>query len=123
MPLDLEILTGRASFDESSLTGEAVPVTKTVRQTVMEGAVNLDGVITARVIHTLDDSAISQMMAAMAEAQATKPEIRKQTSFSHFVPVVGIALIAFLLTAIFTKDISQTLLHATSVLVISCPCA
>lgn len=43
----------------------------------MEGAVNLDGVITARVIHTLDDSAISQMMAAMAEAQATKPEIQK----------------------------------------------
>ena len=77
VPLDLEILTGRASFDESSLTGEAVPVTKTVRQTVMEGAVNLDGVITARVIHTLDDSAISQMMAAMAEAQATKPEIQK----------------------------------------------
>ena len=126
VPLDLEILTGRASFDESSLTGEAVPVTKTVRQTVMEGAVNLDGVITARVIHTLDDSAISQMMAAMAEAQATKPEIQKTADriSAIFVPVVlGIALITFLLTAIFTKDISQALLHATSVLVISCPCA
>ncbi|MGO2384267.1 MAG: heavy metal translocating P-type ATPase, partial [Pseudolactococcus laudensis] len=126
VPLDLEILTGRASFDESSLTGEAVPVTKTVRQTVMEGAVNLDGVITARVIHTLDDSAISQMMAAMSEAQATKPEIQKTADriSAIFVPVVlGIALITFLLTAIFTKDISQALLHATSVLVISCPCA
>ena len=126
VPLDLEILSGQASFDESSLTGEAVPVTKTVSQTVMEGAVNLDGVITARVIHTLDDSAISQMMAAMAEAQATKPEIQKTADriSAVFVPVVlGIALMTFILTAIFTKDISQALLHATSVLVISCPCA
>lgn len=126
VPLDLEILSGQASFDESSLTGEAVPVTKTVSQTVMEGAVNLDGIITARVIHTLDDSAISQMMVAMAEAQATKPEIQKTADriSAIFVPVVlGIALITFILTAIFTKDISQALLHATSVLVISCPCA
>ena len=126
VPLDLEILSGQASFDESSLTGEAVPVTKAVSQTVLEGAVNLDGVITARVIHTLDDSAISQMMAAMAEAQATKPEIQKTTDriSAIFVPaVLGIALITFILTAIFTKDIIQALLHATSVLVISCPCA
>lgn len=126
VPLDLEILSGQASFDESSLTGEAVPVTKAVSQTVLEGAVNLDGVITARVIHTLDDSAISQMMAAMAEAQATKPEIQKTADriSAIFVPaVLGIALITFILTAIFTKDIIQSLLHATSVLVISCPCA
>ena len=126
VPLDLEILSGQASFDESSLTGEAVPVTKAVSQTVLEGAVNLDGVITARVIHTLDDSAISQMMAAMAEAQATKPEIQKPADriSAIFVPaVLGIALITFILTAIFTKDIIQALLHATSVLVISCPCA
>jgi Cu+-exporting ATPase len=86
VPLDLEILSGQASFDESSLTGEAVPVTKAVSQTVLEGAVNLDGVITARVIHTLDDSAISQMMATMAEAQATKPEIQKlRTAFQPFL--------------------------------------
>ena len=126
VPLDLEILSGQASFDESSLTGEAVPVTKAVSQTVLEGAVNLDGVITARVIHTLDDSAISQMMAAMAEAQAIKPEIQKTADriSAIFVPaVLGIALITFILTAIFTKDIIQALLHATSVLVISCPCA
>ena len=126
VPLDLEILSGQASFDESSLTGEAVPVTKAVSQTVLEGAVNLDGVITARVIHTLDDSAISQMMAAMAEAQATKPEIQKTADriSAIFVPaVLGIALITFILTAIFTKDIIQALLHVTSVLVISCPCA
>lgn len=126
VPLDLEILSGQASFDESSLTGEAVPVTKAVSQTVLEGAVNLDGVITARVIHTLDDSAISQMMAAMVEAQATKPEIQKTADriSAIFVPaVLGIALITFILTAIFTKDIIQALLHATSVLVISCPCA
>lgn len=126
VPLDLEILTGRASFDESSLTGEAVPVTKTVGQSVMEGAVNLDGVITARVIHTLDDSAISQMMQAMEEAQATKPEIQKTADrlSAIFVPaVLVISLITLILTLLVTKDISQALLHATSVLVISCPCA
>lgn len=126
VPLDLEILTGRASFDESSLTGEAVPVTKTVGQSVMEGAVNLDGVITARVIHTLDDSAISQMMMAMEEAQATKPEIQKTADriSAIFVPaVLLVSLVTLILTLLVTKDISQALLHATSVLVISCPCA
>ncbi|MDR1605747.1 MAG: cadmium-translocating P-type ATPase [Streptococcaceae bacterium] len=126
VPLDLEILSGTASFDEASLTGESVPVIKTPGQFVMEGAINLDGVITARVIHSLEDSAISQMMQAMAEAQATKPELQKTADriSAVFVPVVlGIALVTFVLTAWVTKDISLALLHVTSVLVISCPCA
>ncbi|GFH43255.1 copper-translocating P-type ATPase [Lactococcus hodotermopsidis] len=126
VPLDVEILSGMASFDESSLTGEAVPVAKTVGSTLMEGAVNLDGIITARVIHTTDESAISQMMSAMEEAQATKPEIQKTADkiSAIFVPIVLIiALLTCLITALITKDMTLGLLHATSVLVISCPCA
>lgn len=126
VPLDMKVISGTASFDESSLTGESVPVTKKLGEVVAEGAVNLDGVITGSVIHTQDDSTISQMMTAIEEAQATKPKIQKVADqlSSIFVPVVlGIALITGVLTFLFTKDISIALLHMTSVLVISCPCA
>ena len=126
VPLDIEIISGQASFDASSLTGEAVPVTKRTGDFIAEGAVNLDGLIKGRVIHTLDDSTISQMMEAIEEAQATKPKIQKVADqiSSIFVPVVlVIALITFILTLLLTKDISIALLHTTSVLVISCPCA
>lgn len=126
VPLDIKVISGTASFDESSLTGESVPVTKKIGEVVAEGAVNLDGAITGRVIHTQDDSTISQMMTAIEEAQATKPKIQKVADklSSIFVPVVlVIALITCILTFLFTKDISIALLHMTSVLVISCPCA
>ncbi|GFH40319.1 heavy metal translocating P-type ATPase [Lactococcus insecticola] len=126
VPLDLKIISGTANFDTSSLTGESVPVAKTVDQSVMEGAINLDGNITARVLHSQDESAISQMMMAMADAQATKPEIQKVADriSAIFVPVVlGISLVTFALTLILTADITQALSHATGVLVISCPCA
>lgn len=126
VPLDIKVLSGTASFDESSLTGESVPVTKTQDEFVAEGAVNLDGAIKGLVIHTQEDSTISQMMTAIEEAQATKPKIQKVADqiSSIFVPaVLVISLITFILTFWLTKDISVALLHTTSVLVISCPCA
>ena len=126
VPLDIKVVSGTASFDESSLTGESVPVTKNIGEFVAEGAVNLDGVITGLVIHTQEDSTISQMMAAIEEAQATKPKIQKVADqiSSIFVPVVlVISLVTLILTFWWTKDIGIALLHTTSVLVISCPCA
>lgn len=126
VPLDIKVVSGTASFDESSLTGESVPVTKNSGEFVAEGAINLDGVITGVVIHTQEDSTISQMMAAIEEAQATKPKIQKVADkiSSIFVPVVLlISLVTFIITFWVTKDITVALLHTTSVLVISCPCA
>ena len=126
VPLDIKVISGTASFDESSLTGESVPVTKNSGEFVAEGAINLDGVITGVVIHTQEDSTIAQMMAAIEEAQATKPKIQKVADkiSSIFVPVVLlISLVTFIITFWVTKDITVALLHTTSVLVISCPCA
>lgn len=126
VPLDIKVISGIASFDESALTGESLPVTKKIGEVVAEGAVNLDGAIIGRVVHTQDDSTISQMMTAIEEAQATKPKIQKVADqlSSIFVPaVLVLALITFLVTCLVTKSISIALLHMTSVLVISCPCA
>ena len=69
VPLDAMILSGKASFDESILTGEALPVVKMDDEVIFEGTINLDGEVKAVVVHDLNDSTISRMVKMMSEAQ------------------------------------------------------
>lgn len=126
VPLDAMILTGRASFDESILTGEALPVVKADEEVIFEGTINLDGEVKAVVVHDLNDSTISRMVEMMSEAQGTKPNIQKLADkiSGIFVPVVlGIALVTFGLTWAVTGVLLTAIMHAVAVLVIACPCA
>lgn len=126
VPLDAMILKGKASFDESHLTGESLPVVKGDDETLFEGAVNLDGSIKAVVVRDVKDSTISRMVEMMEEAQASKPNIQKFADklSSIFVPIVlVIALLTFILTWIFTGVLLTAIMHAVATLVIACPCA
>ncbi|MDR2975681.1 MAG: cadmium-translocating P-type ATPase [Streptococcaceae bacterium] len=126
VPLDVKILTGTASFDESNLTGESLPVVKTDGDTVFEGTVNLDGEISAKVLHTVENSTIARMVEMMSEAQGVKPNIQRLADkiSSVFVPLVLlIALLTFILTFVFTGTLLTAIMHAVAVLVIACPCA
>lgn len=124
--LDAVIVRGTASFDESYLTGESLPVVKTVGDSIFEGAINLDSEIEATVTHEEDESTIAKMVEMMSEAQSTKPNIQKFADkiSNIFVPVILlIALLAFIMTAIFTNDFLTAMMHSVAVLVIACPCA
>ena len=126
VPLDAKIVRGTASFDESHLTGESMPVVKTVGDSLFEGAINLDGDIDAVVTAELTDSTIARMVEMMSEAQGAKPNIQKLADriSNIFVPVVLlIALLTFVVTFVASRSLLIALLHSVAVLVIACPCA
>ena len=120
------ILSGKASFDESILTGEALPVVKMDDEVIFEGTINLDGEVKAVVVHDLNDSTISRMVEMMSEAQGSKPNIQKLADkiSGIFVPVVlVIALITFIATWAVSGILLTAIMHSVAVLVIACPCA
>lgn len=126
IPLDVKIMSGTGSFDESHLTGESLPVTKTVGDTLFEGAINLDSEIEAEVIRDSENSTISRMVELMGEAQSAKPNIQLLADkiSGIFVPIVlGVALVTFLATWALTGVLLTAIMHAVAVLVIACPCA
>ncbi|MCL2114250.1 MAG: heavy metal translocating P-type ATPase [Streptococcaceae bacterium] len=126
VPLDAMILSGKASFDESHLTGESLPVVKADDDVLFEGAINLDGEIKAVVVHDLNDSTISRMVEMMSEAQGSKPNIQKLADkiSGIFVPIVlGIALVTFIATWLIGGVLLTAIMHSVAVLVIACPCA
>ncbi|MEY8457796.1 heavy metal translocating P-type ATPase [Lactococcus ileimucosae] len=126
VPLDAMILKGKASFDESHLTGEALPVVKGDDETLFEGTVNLDGSIKAVVVRDVNDSTISRMVELMEEAQASKPDIQKFADrlSNVFVPIVlVISLLTFIVTWAVTGVLLTAIMHAVATLVIACPCA
>ncbi|MFV0555713.1 MAG: heavy metal translocating P-type ATPase, partial [Lactovum sp.] len=126
VPLDAKIVSGSASFDESQLTGESLPVVKMIGDTVFEGLVNLDGEVTIEVLHKIENSTIARMVEMMNEAQSSKANIQKIADkiSAVFVPLVLlIALLTFILTWLMTTDLLTAIMHSVAVLVIACPCA
>lgn len=126
IPLDGVILKGDTSVDESMLTGESIPVEKTVGDEVIGGSVNYHGAVTVKVTHIGSDTTLAKIVKMMEDAQGKKAPISKvaDTVAGYFVPVViGIAVVAAIVWALLGYDISLVLTIFVSVLVIACPCA
>lgn len=83
VPVDAVILDGKASFDESSLTGESLPVAKQVNGQILSGSVNLDGAVTVRVLHAAKDSQYQQIIKLVRAAQQSQaPFVRLADRYS-----------------------------------------
>ncbi|HEY0221346.1 MAG TPA: cation-translocating P-type ATPase [Lactovum miscens] len=126
VPLDVEIISGRASFDESCISGESLPVIKSEGDMLNEGALTLDGEIQAMVIHEIEDSTTAKTVSLMLEDKCSKSKVRKYAEkiYAIFVPVVLlIAILTLILTLVFSHDLLTSMMHAVAVLIISCPCA
>ena len=123
---DAQITEGTTSVDESMLTGESMPVTKTVGDTIYGGTVNVNGTVVAEVFAVGDDSALSRIIRMIEDAQSTKAPIARMADrvAAKFVPaVILIALVAGIIWLIAGKDMVFALTVIISVMVISCPCA
>ncbi len=123
---DARITDGSTSVDESMLTGESMPVSKSTGDEIFGGTVNVNGTVTADVIATGDDSALSRIIKMIEEAQSTKAPIARMADrvAAKFVPaVILISLTAAAVWLIAGRDIVFALTVTISVLVISCPCA
>jgi Cu+-exporting ATPase len=126
IPVDGEVTEGRTSIDESMLTGESIPVEKNPGDTVIGASINKNGTIKFKATKVGKDTALSQIIKLVEDAQGSKAPIAKMADIiaSYFVPVViAIAIIAGLAWFISGKSVIFSLTIFISVLVIACPCA
>lgn len=128
VPVDGEIVEGRSALDESMLTGESIPVDKTVGDTVIGSTINKNGFLKIKAIKVGKDTALAQIIKVVEEAQGSKAPIQRLADIISgiFVPiVVGIAIITFLVWyfAVSPGEFAVALEKFIAVLVIACPCA
>ena len=126
VPVDGVVLEGHSSIDESALTGESVPVDKSVGDHILAATQNTSGFMRCEATKVGDDTAIASVIRMVEDASASKAPIAKIADrvSGIFVPVVIlIALVTFGAWMIIDGDVGGALSHGISVLVISCPCA
>lgn len=126
IPVDGVIVEGSSAVDESALTGESIPVAKTVGDEVISATINKAGSFTFKATRIGDDTTLAQIIRLVEEAGSSKAPIAKLADkiSGIFVPVViAIAALAFVVWLILGYPFEFALTIAVSVLVISCPCA
>ena len=126
IPVDGVILDGDSAVDESTLTGESIPVDKSVGNTVSAGTLNQSGFIRCEATRVGEDTTLSQIIQMVSNAAASKAPIAKVADkvSGVFVPaVITIAVISVIIWLLLGQTIGFALARGISVLVISCPCA
>lgn len=126
VPLDGVIIEGSSSIDQAAITGESVPVEKTVGDKVIGATINKFGSFKFRVEQVKEDTVLAKIVALVEEASSSKAPISKLVDkiSGVFVPIViAISLISFIVWVIAGQSFEFALANAIAVLVISCPCA
>lgn len=128
VPVDGVVVDGRSSVDESMISGEPLPVEKTIGDPVTGATINGTGSLVVEATRIGADTMLSQIVEMVANAQRSRAPIQKYADqvAGFFVPaVIGVAIIAFASWAIFgpAPALSYALISAVAVLIIACPCA
>ncbi|EDY84925.1 copper-translocating P-type ATPase [Verrucomicrobiia bacterium DG1235] len=128
IPLDGSILNGKSSVDESMITGEPIPVEKSVGDKVIGATVNQTGSFVMEAEAVGEETMLSRIVGMVADAQRSRAPIQKlaDSVAGYFVPaVVLVALVAFGIWAAFgpAPAMEYAIVVAVSVLIIACPCA
>lgn len=118
IPLDGVVVSGQSSVDESLLTGESLPVDKFKNSSVYAGTLNESGSLEVKVTKLSDDTALSQIIKLVEDAQSSQAPIQSLADHisAYFVP-------AIIIIALLTLVVTKSLLAFVAVLVIACPCA
>ncbi|MCV7092101.1 copper-translocating P-type ATPase [Mycobacterium interjectum] len=126
IPVDGQVVDGRAAVDESMLTGESVPVEKAVGDHVAGATANVDGVLTVRATAVGADTALAHIVRLVEQAQGGKAPVQRLADrvSAVFVPaVVGVALATFAGWTLLAANPLAGMTAAVAVLIIACPCA
>ena len=124
--IDGEVIWGKASFDESSLTGENEPVYKTEGDTILSGSICLDSVLHYKATKDASNSMLTSIISLLEESMTKKPRIEQlaNTISGYFSTIILlIALLTFAGWYFFVGDFETALIIGISVIVIACPCA
>ena len=126
IPVDGVVEEGSSAVNEAALTGESIPVDKNVGDSVSAATSNISGYIRCRATRVGEDTTLSQIIAMVSDAAATKAPIAKVADkvSGVFVPVVmAIAAVTTAVWLLLDREVGFALARGISVLVISCPCA
>ncbi|MGH7241148.1 MAG: heavy metal translocating P-type ATPase [Candidatus Saccharimonadales bacterium] len=117
VPVDAVLIEGSSTFDESSLTGESLPVEKKADGTVLSGSINLDAAITAKAIHTAVDSQYQQIVALVENAAASQaPFVRLADRYS-----IPFTIVAYVIAGI-AWYVGHSAIRFLEVIVVATPC-
>ena len=126
IPVDGVVIEGSSAVNEAALTGESIPVDKSVGDSVSAATINSNGFLKCRATRVGEDTTLSRIIKMVSDAAATKAPIAKIADkvSGVFVPtVIAVAIITFVIWLIAGADFSFAIARGISVLVISCPCA
>lgn len=136
IPVDGQIVNGEGFFDESTLTGESIPVYKKVGDIVYSGTINSNSLINFKVTKDFKNSTFSSIVTLLEDSLNSKPKIQTkaaQISKGFSVTILSVALMTFLVWYFFgidlgfdytgTTQFERSFIVAVSVIVIACPCA
>ena len=124
--VDGEIVEGKAHFDESFITGESKPISKSVGEKIVAGSLNYDGFIKYKAEKIGRESTISEIVRLVIEASNTKAPISKIADkiSSYFVPIVMIiAIITLIMYLALGLGIGKAIITFVTILVVACPCS
>ena len=136
IPVDGKIVLGNGFFDESTMTGESIPVYKKVDDEIFSGTINVDSLIQYEVTKTFKNSTFSSIVALLEDSLNSKPKIQTKAaeiSKGFSISILSLALVTFLVWYFFgidlgfdydgTNHFEKSFIVAVSVIVIACPCA
>ena len=126
VPVDGEIIEGEGEIDESTITGESVPVLKSVGAQVFEATVNQNGVLVVRVDCPLAESTVARMIALVTEAQAARAPSEQFSDWfgqRYTIAVLAGSMLAFLAFLLLGSGWNNSLYRAATLLVAASPCA
>ena len=134
--VDGVIISGEGSFDESSLTGESIPVYKQKGEDIYSGTINNDALIRYKASKTYKDSTLNSIVTLLEDSLSSKPEIEykaNQISKGFTLSILSLSLLTFVVWYFFGLDLGfdyeganhfeKSFIVAVSVIVIACPCA
>ncbi len=126
VPVDGTVLSGASTVDESMLTGESMPVEKSVDSPVVGSTLNLTGTFTMKAEKIGGETVLAQIVKVVEQAQTSKAPVQRIADrvSAVFVPaIIAIAALVFVVWYfVMSSDIETALMNATAVLVIACPC-
>jgi Cu+-exporting ATPase len=128
VPVDGEVIEGHSNVDESMLTGEPIPVEKTVGASVIDATLNGTGALVMRAEKIGSETVLAQIVQLVAQAQRSRAPMQRmadKVAFWFVLAVLAAAVVTFFVWGLFgpTPSWTYAVLNAVSVLIIACPCA